>query len=85
VLECASFCAEPYSGKESVLSREVVCRIFGIDTAQLSDHVEFDPGLAIKFTMYRPLPSDSPGDADIFSSQQYGPCSTSRCRIRGKR
>jgi hypothetical protein len=56
-----------------VLAREAVCRIFGIDMAQLTDHVEFDPALAIKFTVYRPLPSGSPGDADIFGSQQYGP------------
>ena len=56
-----------------VLSREAVCRIFGIDGAQLTDHVEFDPALAIKFTMHRRLPSGSPGDADIFGSQHYGP------------
>jgi uncharacterized protein DUF4387 len=26
-----------------------------------------------KFTIYRRMPSGSPGDADIFGSQQYGP------------
>ena len=56
-----------------VLSRASVCRIFGIDTAQITDHVEFDPALAIRFTIYRRMPSGSPGDADIFGSQQYGP------------
>jgi hypothetical protein len=56
-----------------VLSREAVCRIFAIDVAQLTDHVEFDPAMAIKFTIYRRIPSGSPGDADIFGSQQYGP------------
>jgi Domain of unknown function (DUF4387) len=55
------------------LSREAVCRIFGIAAALLTDHVAFDPALAIKFTIYRRLPSGSPGDADIFGSQQYGP------------
>ena len=59
--------------ESSVLSREAVCRIFGIDLAQITDHVEFDPALAIKFTIYRRAPSGSPGDADIFGSQQYGP------------
>jgi Domain of unknown function (DUF4387) len=53
-----------------VLSRDAVC---GIDAAQITDYVEFDPALAIKFTMYRRMPSGSPGDADIFGSQQYGP------------
>src|SRR5712671_6504330 len=47
------------------LSRAAVCRII--------DHVEFDPALAIKFTIARSITSGSPGDADIFGSQQYGP------------
>ena len=59
--------------QSGVLSRASICRIFGIDTAQITDHVEFDPALAIKFTIYRRTPSGSPGDADIFGSQQYGP------------
>ena len=59
--------------ESGVLSRAAVCRIFGVDAAQISDHVAFDPALAIKFTIYRQMPSGSPGDADIFGSQQYGP------------
>jgi hypothetical protein len=59
--------------ESGVLSRASICRIFGIDTAQITDHVEFDPALAIKFTIYRRTPSGSPGDADIFGSQQSGP------------
>ena len=59
--------------ESDALSRAAICRIFGIDAAQISDHVEFDPALAIKFTIYRRMPSGSPGDADIFGSQQYGP------------
>ena len=59
--------------ESGVLSRQAVCRIFGIDMAQITDHVEFDPASAIKFTIYRRTPSGSPGDADIFGSQQYGP------------
>jgi|SRR6516165_8553146 hypothetical protein len=59
--------------ESGVLSRAAVCRIFGIDTAQITDHVEFSPALAIKFTIYRRMPSGSPGDADVFGSQQYGP------------
>ena len=56
-----------------VLSVAAICRIFGVSAAQITDHVEFDPALAIKFTMYRRMSSGSPGDADIFGSQQYGP------------
>ena len=59
--------------KSGVLSRASVCGIFGIDASEITDFVEFDPALAIKFTIYRGMPSGSPGDADIFGSQQYGP------------
>ena len=37
------------------------------------DFVEFDPAFAIKFTITRLRPSGSPGDPDIFGSQQYAP------------
>jgi hypothetical protein len=59
--------------RAKVLSREAVCDIFGIPHERISDHVEFDPALAIKFTIYRAMPSGSVGDPDIFGSQQYGP------------
>jgi uncharacterized protein DUF4387 len=57
----------------NVLSREAVCRVFGVDPGDITDHVAFEPALAIKFTLRRRLVSGSPGDADIFGSQQYGP------------
>ncbi|HVM78442.1 MAG TPA: DUF4387 domain-containing protein [Stellaceae bacterium] len=59
--------------KSGVLSRAAVCRLYGIPESRISDHVEFEPGLAIKFTIYRKVPSGSLGDPDIFGSQQYGP------------
>jgi len=59
--------------QSGVLSRGALCRLFGIADSRISDYVEFDPALAIKFTIRRPRPSGSPGDADIFGSQQYGP------------
>ena len=55
------------------LSRAMVCRIFNIADSRITDYVEFDPALAIKFTISRGIPSGSPGDADIFGSQQYAP------------
>ena len=59
--------------KSGVLSRAAVCRLYGIPDSRISDHVEFEPGLAIKFTIFRKVPSGSLGDPDIFGSQQYGP------------
>ncbi len=55
------------------LSREAICRLYGVPDSRISDHVEFDPAYAIKFTLYRTQPSGSVGDPDMFGSQQYGP------------
>lgn len=59
--------------QSGVLSRAAVARLYRIPDARISDHVEFDPAFAIKFTIYRDRPSGSLGDPDIFGSQQYGP------------
>ncbi len=59
--------------RSDVLSRAAICKLFRIADSRISDHVEFDPGLAIKFTIYRKQPSGSVGDPDVFGSQQYGP------------
>ncbi len=56
-----------------VLSRAAVRALYGVPDSRISDHVEFDPAFAIKFTLYRERPSGSLGDGDIFGSQQYGP------------
>ena len=56
-----------------VISRTRVARLYGIPEDRISDFVEFDPGFAIKFTIYRTQPSGSAGDPDIFGSQQYAP------------
>ena len=59
--------------RSGVLSRAAVCKIFGIASDRITDYVEFAPANAIKFTIARTLSSGSPGDGDVFGSQQYGP------------
>jgi len=56
-----------------VLSRKSVAALYGIQESRISDFVFFDPAYAIKFTISRNRPSGSPGDSDIFGSQQYAP------------
>ena len=56
-----------------VLTRESVCALYRLAPERIADFVEFDPGNAIKFTIYRLRPSGSPGDPDIFGAQQYAP------------
>jgi Domain of unknown function (DUF4387) len=61
------------------LTRESVARLYRIPEARISDFVEFDPALAIKFSILRERPSGSPGDSDIFGAR---PCSTSKSRSK---
>ena len=56
-----------------VLTRASVAALYRIPTERISDFVEYDPGCAIKFTIYRLRPSGSAGDSDIFGAQQYAP------------
>lgn len=55
------------------ISRKSVAKLYAIEESRISDFVEYDPGLAIKFTIYRLRPSGSAGDGDIFGAQQYAP------------
>lgn len=66
------------------LTRETVALLYGIDEDRISDFVEFDPALAIKFTIYRARPSGSPGDPDIFGAQQYAPLMDVEIPLSGK-
>jgi hypothetical protein len=56
-----------------VLTRETMAALYRIPAERISDFVEYDPGCAIKFTIYRLRPSGSAGDGDIFGAQQYAP------------
>lgn len=56
-----------------VISRKSIAKLYSIDESRISDFVFFDPAYAIKFTISRRQPSGSPGDSDIFGSQQYAP------------
>lgn len=55
------------------VTRKTVSELFDIEEGRITDFVEFDPALAIKFTIQRFAPSGSPGDSDVFGSQQYPP------------
>lgn len=59
--------------RSGAVTRESMARLYAIPVERISDFVEYDPGLAIKFTIYRARPSGSAGDGDIFGAQQYAP------------
>lgn len=57
----------------NVITRESMAELFNISQDRITDFVQYDPANAIKFTISRLTPSGSPGDGDIFGSQQYAP------------
>lgn len=59
--------------RSRAITRESMAMLYRIPLERISDFVEYDPGLAIKFTVYRMRPSGSAGDGDIFGAQQYAP------------
>ncbi len=59
--------------RSRAITRQAMADLYRIDPSRISDFVEYDPGLAIKFTIYRERPSGSAGDGDIFGAQQYAP------------
>jgi len=59
--------------RSGAITRSSMAALYGIPEERISDFVEYDPGYAIKFTIYRLRPSGSAGDGDIFGAQQYAP------------
>ena len=55
------------------LTREAVAALYRIPIERITAFVEYEPGLAIKFTIRRERPSGSPGERDVFGAQQYPP------------
>lgn len=56
-----------------VLDVQSIARLFGIEPERVSHFSSFEPANAIKFTIRRLRPSGSPGESDVFGSQQYAP------------
>ena len=52
---------------------DTIAKLYGIEKERLSDFVNFDVANAIKFTIYRKIPSGSPGDWDMLGTQFYAP------------
>jgi len=60
--------------KESgVIDRDLVCRLYGIPPEEVHHLVFFDPALAIKITIKRPIESGGIGDSDVYGAQQHAP------------
>ena len=60
--------------KESdVIDRDLICKLYGISPEEVYHLVFFDPALAIKITIKRPIESGGIGDTDVYGAQQHAP------------
>ena len=59
--------------RSGALTAAAMSRLYAVPPERITAFVEYDPGLAIKFTIRRDRPSGSPGERDVFGAQQYAP------------
>jgi hypothetical protein len=51
----------------------LIAGLYRVDPTDVLKIVYFDPALAVKATMRRPVPSGALGDTDIYGAQQHAP------------
>ena len=56
-----------------VVTPETVTALYRLEPGELLSLHEFDPGLAIKFTLRRRVTQGAVGDTDIYGCQQHAP------------
>jgi hypothetical protein len=54
------------------INPQLIGDLYGVPVEQIH-FVEYDPGLAFKATIPRPIISGHVGDGDIYGAQQFGP------------
>jgi hypothetical protein len=55
-----------------VLTPALIAKTYGIPEEHVR-FIEYDPGLAFKATIPRPVPSGDPFDTDVYGAQQHAP------------
>lgn len=57
---------------KEVITVALISRVYGVPAEHIRV-IEYDPGLAIKVTIPRPVTSGDPLDTDIYGAQQHAP------------
>lgn len=56
-----------------IINPQKIAALYGIVPEQVISVITFDPALAIKATIIRPVGSGDAGDRDIYGAQQHAP------------
>ena len=59
--------------KAGHVTREVVCKLYGVSDNELLGFEYYPFARAIKFSLRRPVGSGGPGDFDVYGAQQHAP------------
>lgn len=59
--------------KSGVINKKLIAKLYKIKDEDKILIVNFDPGVAIKITFPRPIPSGNIGDTDVYGAQQHVP------------
>ena len=57
----------------NLISKEVIAAAYGLPASAIHKVIYFDPAMAVKGVMDRPIISGSPGDTDVYGAQQHAP------------
>lgn len=62
--------------KSGVITAERIAEIYGVSHNEVLVCRTYDPAMAFKITIRRPVGSGSPGDSDVYGCQQHMPLTT---------
>jgi hypothetical protein len=58
------------------LTSQTVAGLYGVSANEILDFAYYPMARAVKFSMYRPLPSGARFDTDVYGAQQHAPLLT---------
>jgi hypothetical protein len=58
---------------ENLINKSLIAKVYNIKEEKIKKILYFDPALAVKITMARPIDSGAPGDTDVYGAQQHAP------------
>lgn len=59
--------------KSGAISKDLISRLYNTSPENILDIIEFDPAIAVKITIIRPLVSGDIGETDVYGAQQHAP------------
>ena len=59
--------------EKGLINKSTIAKAYQVPESEIEKVIYFDPALAIKVGMPRPVRSGSPGDTDVYGAQQHGP------------